>query len=252
VEFLRRRLPHRQTRILGRLGVALVLLFVVNTLFNLLPLKPLDPAWQLRMADLLLTTTPFSLLGTVLIYLCQELAGGGSPALLPLRRIQRLAPLVALGFLLLIPLQAHATWVQIRTADSEVKQTIRLVEQRIAAVRALTSSGELLKISEGLPPDWQPLSEQSLSVNRARLLGRAEPELAQLHTATAGNRSTKIQKRLQDGLRDLLLSLIYAITFYGLRPGAPLSMLDDDEDDHDDPSGIGVELNQSEQHPWYP
>ena len=39
-----------------------------------------------------------------------------------------------LGFVLLIPLQMNASWVQIRNADAEAQKTIRAVERRVAAV----------------------------------------------------------------------------------------------------------------------
>jgi len=137
---------------------------------------------------------------------------------LPLQRIQKLAPLAALGFLLLIPLQINASWSQIRTADVEAQKTIRSVERRIASVRSAARSADLRQLSQGLPADWQPLPEESLSVNRARLLGRVEPELARLRNTASRNKNAAIQKRLQDGLRDVLLSLIYAWAFLGLRP----------------------------------
>jgi hypothetical protein len=122
-------------RFLGRLGFALILLFTVNTLFGLLPLQVLNPTWQLRVADLLRTTAPFTLLGATLLYLYEGPVGGPPYFLLPLRRIQRLAPFAALGFLLLIPLQIHASYVQIRNADSAAQTTIRSVERRIEAIR---------------------------------------------------------------------------------------------------------------------
>lgn len=200
---------------LGRFGVALLLLFSINTVFGLLPLQLRDPAWQLRIADLLRTTAPFALLGTALIFLCEALDGKASPAWFPVKRIQRLAPLAALGFVLLIPLQINASWVQIRTADAEAQQTIRSVERRVADVRGAASREELIALTQGLPADWQPLPGDSLAVNRSRLLARVEPELARLRSVSETNKSAAIQKRLQDGLRDLLLSLVYAAAFFG-------------------------------------
>jgi hypothetical protein len=246
----------------------LVLLFVVNTLFGLFPLQLIDPAWQLRVADLLRTTAPFTLLGAALIYLC-ELVGGMSPAWLPLQRIQRLAPLAALGFLLLIPLQVHASWMQIRNADGEAQKTIRSVERRITAVRAVASSADLAELSKGLPPDWQPLPEQSLTVNRSRLLARVEPELGRLRSLARTNKSAAVQKRLQDGLRDALLNLIYAVTFVGLRPRSFAELpLGPDGGESGDPHAAAEahraegpmhgrkpeqpELNPDDRHPWYP
>ena len=200
---------------LGRFGGALLLLFLINTVFGLLPLQLRDPAWQLRIADLLRTTTPFALLGTALIVLCEAFDGKATPAWFTAKRLQRLAPLAALGFVLLIPLQINASWVQIRNADAEAQKTIRGVERRVAAVRAAASAEQLLELTQGLPPDWQPVPSDSLAVNRSRLLGRVEPELARLRTTAEANKSAAIQKRLQDGLRDLLLNVVYAAALFG-------------------------------------
>lgn len=261
---------------LGRVGLALILLFVINSLFGLLPLQLLDPAWRLRIADLLRTTAPFTLLGSALIYLCEGPAQGPAPPLFPLRRIQRLAPLAALGFALLIPLQIHASYVQIRNADVEAQKTIRSVERRIASVRAVASSADLIELSKGLPPDWQPLPDASLDSNRTRLLGRVEPELARLRSTASRNKNTTIQKTLKDGLRDALLSLIYAVAFYGLRPArfapVPLSQVGFHGEEPGETSGHSAaapaqpatpdaatdpnqdepDLSQKSRHPWYP
>lgn len=207
------------SRFLGRIGEALLFLFIVNTLFGLLPMRPLEADWQLRVADLLHTTAPFTLLGAALIYLCEGPTMGAISNWFSLLRIRKLAPLAALGFLLLIPLQVHASWVQIRTADIEAQKTIRTVERRVTSVRMVASSSDLQELSQGLPPDWQPLSSSSLAENRSRLLGRIEPELGRLRTLASTNKSRAIQKALQDGTRNVLLSLVYAWAFIGLRAG---------------------------------
>jgi hypothetical protein len=211
--------PRSQTNhFLGRFGVALLLLFIINTLFGLLPLQLRDPAWQLRITDLLRTTAPFAILGAVLIFLCEAFEGKPSPDWFTVKRIKRLAPVAAVGFVLLIPLQINASWVQIRTADAEAQKTIRAVQRRVTAVRTAPSLEALVELSKGLPPDWQPKAGDSLAQNRFRILSRAEPELARLRTLSLSNKSAAIQRRLQEGLRDLLLNLIYAAAFFGAEP----------------------------------
>jgi hypothetical protein len=153
----------------------------------------------------------------------------------------------------------------------------------MASVRSVASAANLLQLSQGLPPDRQPLAGASLNTNRIRLLARVEPELARLRTLASTNKNAAIQKTLQDGLRDVLLSLIYAVAFYGLRPvrlaPVPLSQVgfDEPQDDakesadpqapasnlraeapplpHQDASvqpGEEPDLSQADQHPWYP
>jgi hypothetical protein len=46
----------------------------------------------------------------------------------------------------------------------------------------VASSADLLRLSAGLPADWQPRTNGSLAENRALLLARIESELAKLRT----------------------------------------------------------------------
>jgi hypothetical protein len=201
---------------LHRLGLALFLLFLINTLFGLLPLQLLTPAWQLRFTDLLLTTAPFTLLGTALVLLGERQRTSPIRPWLTARQIRKLARPAAIGFLLLLPLLLHALWLQIRTADVEAQKTIRSVERRVTAVRMVASRSELQELSRGLPADWQPLAQAPLAENRARLLGRVEPELARLRTNVAERRRQAIQQALKEGSRTVLLALMYAWTFAGV------------------------------------
>jgi hypothetical protein len=214
----------RQTISFGlrRLGLALLLIFVVNSLFGLLPLQIVKPAWQLRVTDLLLTTAPFTLLGTALLFLAERQASHQAKVRLSVKQIRKLARPATIGFLLLIPLQTHAIWSQIRTADFEAQKTIRTVERRVSAVKSVASSEDLLRLSTGLPADWQPMPKASLPENRQRLLARIEPELARLRTTVDQRKRQAIQLGLKDGTSNLLLALIYAWAFEGVRQGQGL------------------------------
>lgn len=207
---------------LGRLGLALLLIFVVNTLFGLLPLQLTTPTWQLRVSELLLTTAPFTLLGTALLFLAERHTINQAKVKLSAKQIRKLARPVTIGFLLLIPLQVTAIWTQIRSADFEAQKTIRVVESRVNSVRSVASSADLLRLSAGLPADWQPRTKGSLAENRARLLARIEPELARLRTKADQRKRILIQLGLKDGTSNVLLSLIYAWAFEGVRLGQGL------------------------------
>jgi hypothetical protein len=200
-----------------RLGLVLILIFAVNTVFALPPLQLLDPLWQLRMAGLLLATAPFALLGCALISLApppgrdtQKSAGQ------ILRQLQRLAPIAALGFFLLIPLQLHAAWSQLRSADVETQKTLRAIQRRVDGVQKAASAADLSQLAQGLPADWQPRAGESLEVNRQRLLARAEPELARLKVQSGERQQQTIQKVLKDVVRDSLIAFLYGYAFRGL------------------------------------
>lgn len=219
---------------LGRTGLALILLFVINTLFALFPFRVLDPAWQLRVGEVLRTTGPFPLLGVALLYLCKRTDPNAPLAFLSIRRIRRLAPLAAAGFLLLIPLQLNASWTQIRSADLEAAKTLRTVERRIQEVKDAGSAEALQALAQGLPPQWMPVRGSDLESNRRRLLATIEPEMARLQTARSESKKQAIEQALQIGLRDTLLSLVFATTFQSLAGSARSRSRDAEEQEERD------------------
>lgn len=214
---------------LGRTGLALILLFAINTLFALFPLRVLEPAWQLRVGEVLRTTGPFPLLGVALLYLCKRIDPAARLPLLQIRKVRRLAPLAAAGFLLLIPLQIHATWTQIRTADLEAAKTLRAVQRRVDGVKNASSAVALQQAAQGLPPTWMPSPGNDLEKNRRRLLARIEPELASLQTNSRERKQQAIEQALQICLRDSLLSLVFATTFQSLRASKRGHSRDDED-----------------------
>jgi hypothetical protein len=189
-----------------------------------------NPAWQLRVTTLVLTTAPFTLLGTAILFLSERHMSSLAKPWLSAKQIRKLARPVTIGFLLLIPLQVNAIWSQIRTADFEAQKTIRAVQRRADVVKTVSSSTDLLRVSAGLPPDWQPLPKASLSENRQRLLARIEPELARLRTTVDQRKLQAIQLGLKDGTSNLLLALIYAWAFEGVRLGQGLPGLVEEAD----------------------
>ena len=202
---------------LRRVGQALLALFVVNTLFGLLPLELTQAAWQLRAIDLLLTTAPFTLLGAALLLLSERHMHRRAQPVLSAKLLRKLARLASIGFLLLIPLLINAVWTQIRSADLGAQATIRSLERRVNAVRSAGSGSELITLSAGLPADWQPRPSDSLAANRARLLGRVEPELAKLRTNVDQRKNQAIQVGLKEGSKNAFLALIYAWALTGIR-----------------------------------
>jgi hypothetical protein len=80
---------------------------------------------------MLLTTAPFTLLGTALLFLSERHMSSLAKPWLSAKRIRKLARPVTIGFPLLIPLQVTAIWTQIRSANFEAQKTIRVLERRV-------------------------------------------------------------------------------------------------------------------------
>jgi hypothetical protein len=217
-------LPSESRQFLQRLANVLLVLFAVNATFAMLPLRLLEPAWQLRVTSQLLTTTPFVLLGCALFCVVDLLSKNSirTPGKRSLRIIHKTALYVAIGFFLLIPLQVNASWAQLRQADSETQKTLRGLQQRVEAVRAASSVVELQKLAQGLPQDWQPSSNQSLALSRGQLLARIEPQVALIRTQAAQRRSAAVDKATQTLLRDCAISFLYGYAFLALHQRRPM------------------------------
>lgn len=204
-------------RFLGRIGEALAFIFIVNILFGLFPLQLSNPGWQERIAFLVRSLSVYPLMAAALIYLCESQAKSLSPPIFPLKRIQKLAPLAAIGFVLLIPLQINSIYLQIRNSDNEAQRTIRQVERQVAAFRAISDVSELQQITQNLPPAVRPAPGISLVEARSLLVDRGETELARLRILSSKAKSETIKRAVPDAIRDALICLIYAVAFYGLR-----------------------------------
>ncbi|MFN7899635.1 MAG: hypothetical protein ACK5N0_08230 [Synechococcaceae cyanobacterium] len=220
-------------RFLGRIGEALIFLFLVNTLFGVLPLQLFNAGWQERFAYLFRSSSHFPLLGSALIFLCESQARSVGPPFFPLRRIQNLAPLAALGFLLLIPVQINAIYTQIRDSDNQAQRTIRQVDRQVNTLRNVNNLDQLQQLMSRVSPDIPLQPGESIVEIRARLVDRGETDLARLRIAANNAKRNAIKKAVPDCIRDAMICLIYAIAFYGVRTvdkSLLLSSIDKDDD----------------------
>lgn len=202
-----------------RLGQMFLAIFAINTVFAILPLRLLDSRWQLTLAEALKNMAPLAVLGVALLCLVPFVRTGkldGSDYRLQ-RRIRKLAPFVALGFFLLIPLQMHASWVEVRLADVQSQRTLRAIERRINEFRNASSNAELAQITRGLPEPLQPQPQRDLSSNRQLLLANFEPRLAAVRTDTSTRKRQLIEKRIKVVLSDSLICAAYGLGFLALR-----------------------------------
>jgi hypothetical protein len=206
-----------------RLGILFLAVFVINSLFGILPLRPADSRWQIALADVLKNTAPLALIGVALICLVPfvrtgKLDGNDYPLQ---RRILKLAPFAGYGFLLLIPLQMRATWVQVRDADAGHQRTLRAIERRLNEFRSATSNEQLQQLTRGMPDVLQPQPDLDVARNRQQLLSRFEPRLEAVRTQTRTRKRQVIEKEIRKVLNDSLISAAYGLGFLCLRRVSP-------------------------------
>ena len=215
--------------------VALVLFVLFATLVAgaVWPVQLLNPLWQLRLASSLVNGAPFALLGLALLQIAVEL-GPHDPLLQRRQRLcSQLAVIVALGFLLLVPLQGVAGLQQSRSSTSVQSSRISGAERRLVVLRqAVASAASNAEINQRLqrlqgpvlgPADLaQPLP--LLKAQVAAVLDQAALQIArQRQAAPPTNPWRLLPELLRNGIACLALALGFAAL--AVRPGSERSLL---------------------------
>ena len=169
-------------------ALGLLAVFLINLISGALPLKLLDPQWQLRVILQLIANVSFPLVGFMLICLAPQI----DPGLALLQRwrqqSQALAFAAVLLFLLIIPLQTHASWRVIRQAQVE-QASQRQSDQRQftalqQAIMQATTMDDLQARMKALDGPVLGLQDQALPLERVR-----QQLLQALELARANNRN---------------------------------------------------------------
>ena len=220
-------------RSLGLLALVLVLFFALQLLTVLLPFQPLDPAWQWRFSNALVSGATLPLLALALLLIAGQL-DPVDPLLKQRRRLfSQLAVAAAIGFLLLLPLQLSAGLRQQQATGSAQLSRIASAEQRLTQLRqrttAATSIDELNAALQKLggpvlrPSDLaQPLPLLKAQVNA--VFDQAQIQINRDRAALPPSSAvTALPLLLCNALSCLLLAVAYAA--FARRPGSDLSLL---------------------------
>ncbi|WP_216920820.1 hypothetical protein [Synechococcus sp. CCAP 1479/9] len=162
---------------LSFISLALFLAYGAVVLTGILPISLLDANWQLRLCSVLVENAALPLVGMAITHLAMHLDGSN----LSLRAyhgfISRWALVVALGFLLLVPLQVVSSWrLYAANIQGQSGNEQSVVSQRFEGMRlAITGASSPADLKSRLQAAGGPsLSEAnlatSLPVLRAKLL----------------------------------------------------------------------------------
>lgn len=212
---------------LAIVGVCLLAIYCIEVVADVLPPRLLDPRWQFGLANALVNSCSFALVGLAAWHLAGHLAPNEERLQRQLDRLARLAAPAALGFLLLIPLQGWALWSGMNVVNAsrgaQVEQIIAKADRLQAAVRAANSTPDLQTRLQALQgPVLDPATlNQPLPALKQQLLAA----LAQARAAASSQRRLPQLKELwslgQQWLRSALLALVAALGLASLsRVGA--------------------------------
>ena len=198
---------------------ALAVVFSLSVLVPLMPPLLLQPAWQMRLCGVLVSQAPLALFALMLLHGASLLLPGNRLITTGLRRWRQWACFAALGFLLLLPLQAFATHrgiTQMGALQAEQRQgadrRYRLMREAIATSPSLATLESRMQALRG--PQLTP-ADRALPLPQLRR--QLDTALQEAHGAVqdrfAGPTSVQLLTMVQDGVRLPLSSLAFGAAF---------------------------------------
>lgn len=186
-------------------------------LINLVPVRWTDSTWQLSSITLLLSNGMWALLGALLICVARLLNDNDRMIRNRALLVRNLASWVALGWILLIPLQL---FVSVRLINSLASQEIGEIQnfQRISrAVRNATTEDQL-RAAMAQIPNQRPLPPLSVSVEVARsnILGQFQKNINAAKNRQEARSSERWQTWLKEAFRNSLQCIFLALGFLAI------------------------------------
>ena len=207
--------------VLEALSLALLGIFLATVVVGAWPPKILDPQWQLSFSAGLINNASLAVVGALLTPLALAFHPGSDRLRARRNAFRRLALAAAIGFLLLIPLQASAGWRLYRSVTSNAEQQIsqsarKLTELRQAIATATSPQDIQAKLNQlvgknaGLTPTQLRTPIDQL---RQELLAGADQALNRLQQRIEAQSSFKPDRLIKETIRISLSSLLYAVGF---------------------------------------
>lgn len=219
-------------RILAAASACFLAVFLAALLAALLPIRPIDPTWQLAVIASLVNNGGFALISLVLLHFASEREPANGRWQARCTTYRQLAIAATLGFLLLVPLQAFATWKLLAASRAVSTEQQRQVAERFGAlreaIRTAPSPADLqarLRQLDG--PSLQPADlGQPLPQLRQQLLVAVQQAEANLRSQLPAIDPERKWGFLRESLRVVVSALAFAFAFGAAahRPGGTHSL----------------------------
>lgn len=158
-------------------GATMLASFLVDLVLQAWPLALLQPAWLDQMNGLLVSRGLTPLTGALLVAAGPVVSPKSDRLANRARLLRRLATWVAIGYLLLIPVQLYAGVKLLQEQKQQARQVLEQASRSIQAIRSSTNEAELRQAYEQIPGPKAPLPEtlpKPLSLVRDRLSAAIE------------------------------------------------------------------------------
>lgn len=204
---------------------ALLGIYAVTVIAAALPLQLLQPAWIERVCGSLRGGVSFPLIALVFLVMAQ------SPRTRDVEpassiRLRRLSSAVALGFVLMVPLQTWAGVQVVRLNLRAERQQLLPISRGLERIRLAESEEALLGALAslpGAPPNLSGSLREPLAVVRQRLIAEIEPQLRARETRINDLGRQLWQEGLLRWVKDAAVALFAAMAFATIGRARPHS-----------------------------
>jgi hypothetical protein len=197
-------------------GSALIAAFVIP-LINVVPIQIKDPAWQLNLIGTLLNHGIWALLGVLLICLARLLNHNDRMIRDRALFMRTVASWLALGWLLLIPLQL---FISVRLVNATNAAEIGEIQtlQRVSRQVSGANTEDELRLAVSRIPNQPPMPRLTVPVEMAKtnLLGQLQRNLNAAKNIQEQRSSKRWQSWLRDSMRNSLQCVILATGFLAI------------------------------------
>jgi len=197
-------------------GIAFLASFLIP-LLNVVPPQFTEPAWQINLISLITSGGMGALLGALLITVAHLFNLSDRQIQNRALLVRTLASWVALGWLLLIPLQLFLGVRFINRQASEELAQLQNVQRTARAVRNATTEDELRAALAKLPNTPQmPRLTVPLEVGKANVLAQLQKNINAFENRQSQGSSNRWQTWMKEALRNCLQAFVLAAGFLAI------------------------------------
>ncbi len=187
-------------------------------LFTSLPVRLLDPAWQLRLMSAILANTTFLLLGTLLVCSGMYLDEKNQKLQQQAGFLRKAAGWFSVLLVIIIPFQFYAGFRANRAVQATENQSIQLIKKIIRGATAANNEAELRSFLATLPspPPLPARFDAPFPEIKNRLITNFDSQLNAANFQAGELRRKRLEQFIGEAVRNSVLAVLMAIGFSGI------------------------------------
>ncbi|MBM5822495.1 MAG: hypothetical protein FJ082_08590 [Cyanobacteria bacterium K_Offshore_surface_m2_011] len=206
------------SRWLALVGWVLIGSSLAGLLFSSLPVKLINPAWQLRLISAILASSTFLLLGTLLVCGAWFLNEKNQQLQEQAGLLRRGAGWFAVLLLIIIPFQFFAGYRANSAVQATENQSIQLIKRVIRGATAANNEAELRSFLGTLPspPPLPARFDAPFPEIKKRLITNFDSQLNAANFQAGELRRQRLERFIGEAVRNSVLAFLMAVGFTGI------------------------------------